>query len=111
MLRAGPVAFRLAAQQRREDLLAAPSWIRLAHTQHRAFDIRRRLVGMRVWRAWLVPQPLWTECLQAMQDLVAGLAADPELAARLDHRQVASLHRDSELHPLVPRVGLGPGHP
>jgi hypothetical protein len=46
-----------------------------------------------------------------MQNLVAGLAADPELEARLDHRQVASLHRHDELHPLVHRVGLGPGHP
>lgn len=107
----GPLAIRLAAQQRPEDLLAAPSWIRLAHTQHRAFDIRRRLVGMRVWRAWQVAQAFRTERVLPMQDLVASLAADPELAARIDHRQVASLHRDFELHPLVARVGLGPRHP
>jgi hypothetical protein len=52
-----------------------------------------------------VAQAFRTERLLPMQDLVAGLADDPELAARIDHRQVASLHRHDELHPLVHRVG------
>lgn len=37
--------------------------------------------------------------------------AHAELAAGLDHAQVASLQRHDELHPLVHGIGLGPVHP
>jgi hypothetical protein len=105
------LAIRLPAQHRHEDLLAAPISISLEHTQHRVFDIRRRWIGMGARRTRQIAQTFRTERLRPIQDLVAGLAADPELTACINQRQAASLHSDSELHPLVPRVGLGPTHP
>jgi hypothetical protein len=64
-----PCCAGVTALELGEDLLAAPSRIRLSNAQDRSFDLGARLVWMRVRRARLVAKAIWSQDFDAMEDL------------------------------------------
>jgi len=65
----GPCCAGVTALELGEDLLAAPSRIRLSNAQDRSFDLGIRLVWVRVRRARLVAKAIWSQDFDAMEDL------------------------------------------
>ena len=110
-----------SADQELADLAGTPMRLLPLERDDQALDLRRQLVGIAHRPARTVGQGLETVFLVALEDLVAGLARNAELAADLAHRFAvqqlgdkpqALVHHRTLLprHPHLPREGESVTH-
>ena len=99
------------ARQHRQDLLRPPCRVGPAHPQDGPFHLGRGLIGVLHGGPRAITKPLWAVLLVPLEELVAGLAADPEANAQVRHGLAATLRGRYELQSLVHGVGFLPGHP
>jgi hypothetical protein len=71
---------------KRSRIFEPPSWGARAHIQNKVFHLERKLVGVAVGTAAPICEPLQATFLIAIEDLVTGLAGDPELPAKFRYR-------------------------
>ena len=79
------VDIRIKAPQLVPDLGRAPARLVLLEAHDLGLDLERQLVGLAVGSAGAVGEALQADLVVAREDLVAGLAGDPELATRHRH--------------------------
>src|SRR5215471_10772143 len=99
----------VSSTQRRADLGCTPARVLAPEAHDQRLDLNRQLVGLSIRAAAAVGQANSAEVLIALEDLVAGLARDIELAAQHCHlfpAQEAGHKPDTFIH-----LGtLLPGH-
>jgi hypothetical protein len=99
-----------AAQQSLADFPSAPTGMLTLHVQDVVLHLKGELVGIAIGTSASVGEPVNAAFLIAIEDLVAGLARDPELSAQIRHgfaRESASY----ELNSLIHNRTLLPRHP
>src|SRR5208282_4957361 len=74
------------AHQALADLTGTPTGMLLLHVQDEVLDLKGKLVGIAIWTPTAVGQSLKAAILITVKDLVAGLARNAELPAKLGHR-------------------------
>jgi hypothetical protein len=75
-----------SADQALADFPSPPAGVLVLHLQNKVFHLERKLVGVAVRTTTPVCEPLQATFLIAIEDLVTGLAGDPELPAKFRHR-------------------------
>lgn len=98
-----------AAQQPLADFPSAPTGMLTLHVQDVVFHLKRQLIGIATGTPASVGEPVNAAFLVAIEDVVAGLAGDPELSAQIRHglaHQPASHELNSLIHnrTLLPRL-------
>jgi len=100
-----------AAQQSLADFPSAPTGMLTLHIQDVVLHLKGQLIGIAIGASASVGEPVNAAFLIAIEDLVAGLARDPELSAQIPHglaRESASYELNSLIHDrtLLPRHSL-----
>ena len=75
-----------SADQALADLASTPAGVLALHVQDVVLHLKRKLIGIAIGTSASVGQPLNAAFLVAIEDLVAGLAGNPELPAKFRHR-------------------------
>src|SRR5436309_7884823 len=109
----GELDVREAAQQPLADLASTPAGMLVLHIENVVLHLKRELVSIAIRTTATIGETLHTALLVAVEDLVAGLAGNAELAAQLRHRltsESASHELESFIHyrTLLPRHPLPP---
>jgi len=65
------------AQQALTDFAGTPAGVLVLYIQDEVFDLERKLVGVAIWTSASVREPLHAAFLNTIEDLIAGLAGDP----------------------------------
>src|ERR1041385_2769545 len=76
---------REAADQALANLTSTPAGVLVLHVQDVVLHLKGKLVGIAIRTPASVRQPLDSALLIAIEDLVTGLARDPELPAQIGH--------------------------
>jgi hypothetical protein len=71
------------ADQALSDFPCTPAGVLPLHVQNEVLHLKRQLMGIPIGTAASVGEPLNPAFLVAIEDLVAGLAGDSELPAKL----------------------------
>src|SRR5215471_18862541 len=79
-----------AAQQSLADFPSAPTGMLTLHAQDVVLHLKGQLIGIAIRTPTSVGEPLDAAFLIAIEDLVPGLARDPELSAQIRHCLAAS---------------------
>ena len=74
-----------SAEQALANLASTPAGVLVLHVQNVVLDLKGKLVGIAIGTAASVGESLHAAFLIAIEDLVAGLAGDPELPAQFRH--------------------------
>ncbi len=91
------------------DLGCAPGRVILLELHDRFLDLKRQLVGIPKRPATTILQADQAEVLVAIENLVAGLARDPEFPAH--HRHLLAIEQaGNKLKTFIHTVTLIPGH-
>jgi len=104
--------FDFARQSSKEalpDLAGAPLRFLAFGSYDGGFDLRGQLVGIAVGAPGPIREPLQSTFLIALEDLIAGFARDPELAAQRGHA-FAVLEPNYESHAFVHNRTFLPWH-
>jgi hypothetical protein len=97
------------ADQPFANFASTPAGVLLFHVQDVVFHLERKLIGVSIGPTASVRQALNTALLIAVEDLIARLARDAELAAELGHR-FAGYPSSHKLQPFVHHRTLLPRH-
>src|SRR5262250_650506 len=84
-----------AAQQPLADFPSAPTGMLTLHVQDIVLHLKRELVGIAIGTSASVGEPVNAAFLIAIEDLVAGLARDPELPEQTRRSRYAASSRGS----------------
>ena len=68
------------------NLTSAPTGVLALHVQDKVLHLERKLMSLPIGTSAPIGEPLNSTLLVAVEDLVAGLAGDPELPAEFRHR-------------------------
>ena len=79
-----------AAQQSLADFPSAPTGMLTLHIQDVVLHLKGQLIGIAIGTSASVGEPVNAAFLIAIEDLVAGLARDPELSAQIPMGSPAS---------------------
>jgi hypothetical protein len=77
---------RESAEQALGNLSSTPAGVLALHVQDEIFHLEGKLVGVAIWAAAAVGQPLNATFLIAIKELLAGLTGNPKLSAKFRHR-------------------------
>ncbi len=81
----GDLDTREPPDQALSDLTGAPAGVLALHVQDKVLHLEGKLMGISIGTPAPIGEPLNSTLLVAIEDLVAGLAGDPELPAEFRH--------------------------
>src|ERR1700684_2128454 len=74
------------AQQALADFASTPAGVLVLYVQDEIFDLERKSVGVAIRTSASVREPLHAAFLITIEDLIEGLAGNPNLPAKSPHR-------------------------